>query len=302
MSPKIKGVKEMIINQAALTGLYRNFSTLFNQGLGSAVIYWPQIATLSPSIARENTYPWLGAFPFLKEWVGDRQMENLKLHHYSIVNKDWEDTVEVDRNDLQDDIVGVYKPVIQELGRQAKIHPDYLLATLMAAGFATVCYDGQYFFDIDHPVGSGTVSNYGGGAGTAWYLLDTGRFIKPFIYQERQAPQLVAMDSLQDENVFMRKKYRYGVDYRGQVGYALWQLAYASKDTLNSTNYAAAREAMMAFRNDKGVPLGVMPNTLVYPPSLEAEARELLLIETTPAGASNPWYKTATPLMLPWLS
>lgn len=290
------------ITQAMLEALYKNFNTLFNQSVETTQIYWDRVATHAPSSAGENAYPWLGSFPFLREWIGDRVLQNLALHGYSIKNKDFEGTVEIDRNDIMDDVIGIYRPIIQELGRTAKVHPDYLTFLLMASGFTTTCYDGQYFFDTDHPVGSGVVSNFGGSTGTAWYLLDTTRFIKPFIYQERQKPQFVSMDTILDESVFMRKKYRYGVDYRGNVGFSLWQLAYASKDTLNATNYGNGRMAMMSFKNDKGIPLNIMPNLLVYPPSLDGMARALLMKEKDAAGADNIWYKTAEPLCIPWLT
>ena len=83
------------------------------------------------------------------------------------------------------------------------------------------------------------------------------------------------MDRQDDEHAFMRKKLRYGVDYRGAAAFGLWQLAYASKETLNSTNYAGARAAMMSVKNADGRPLGLKPNLLLVPPSLEAEAREI---------------------------
>jgi phage major head subunit gpT-like protein len=116
-------------------------------------------------------------------------------------------------------------------------------------------------------VGAGTVSNFGGGAGTAWYLLDTSRAVKPFIFQLRRDVQLVRMDRQDDEHAFMRKKMRYGVDYRGAAAYGLWQMAYACKETLNDTNYAAARAAMMSVANAEGRPLGMSPNLLLVPPS-----------------------------------
>jgi len=292
----------MIINAASLSGLYKSFQTTFNQSMEISQVAWPEFATRVPSTTKENVYAWLGAFPFMKEWLGDRKIQNLKLHNYSLINKAYEDTVEVDRDDIEDDQIGVYKPVIQEFGRIARVHPDYLFSLLLASGFSATCYDGQYFFDTDHPVGAGTASNYGGGASVAWYLIDTSRFVKPFIFQDRRAPQFVAMDSLQDENVFMRKKYRYGVDYRATVGFGLWQLAHASKDTLNSTNYAAARAAMMTYKSDNGIPLGIMPNLLMVPPSLEGAGRLIVLADKTPAGATNEWVNTAKLLVNPWLS
>jgi len=61
-----------------------------------------------------------------------------------------------------------------------------------------------------------------------WFLLDTSRALKPFIVQMRKRPQLVRKDKVTDDNVFFFKKLLYGVDYRGNAGYGLWQLAAAS--------------------------------------------------------------------------
>jgi phage major head subunit gpT-like protein len=292
----------MIINQASLQAIYKGFRTIFNEAFKGVEPMYTRVAMVVPSSVREETYAWLGAFPKMREWVGERHVKNLEMHSYSVKNKDWEATIEVDRNDIEDDSIGVYRPIIAELGRSASVHGDELVFELLADGFSTLCYDGQYFFYTDHPVGSGTVSNHGGGAGTAWYLLDVSREIKPLIFQSRREVEFVSKDSPTDENVFMRKKYIYGVDRRDNAGFGLWQLAYASKDTLDSTNYASARAAMMGFKDAEGRPLGITPNLLVVPPSLEGAAREILLNERDSSGATNPWRNTADLLVVPWLS
>lgn len=110
------------------------------------------------------------------------------------------------------------------------------------------------------------------------------------------------MDRADDENVFMRKKYRYGVDDRKNVGYGLWQLAYASKNALSAANYAAARAAMMSLKNESGVPLGITPTHLVVPPTLESAGRILLKNMNDAAGATNPWFGTAELVVVPWLA
>lgn len=296
----------MIINQTSLSNLYTALNTIFNAAFEGAETFYDRVAMVVPSNTRTNDYKFMLQFPMLAEWIGDRQIKSLAAAHFEITNKDYEATVEVDRNDIEDDQLGVYNPIVAELGRAARQHPDMLIAALLAAGFSTACYDGQFFIDDDHPVGSSTQSNDGGGGGTAWYLLDTTRAIKPFIFQRRTNAQLIQQIRPDDEQVFMRKKYRYGVDYRGAVGYGLWQLCYGSKDTLNSTNYAAARAAMMRFTNDEGVPLGIRPNLLVVPPSLESTGREILqaqLLGVTGEGTkTNVWQGTADLLVVPWLS
>jgi phage major head subunit gpT-like protein len=292
----------MIINQSVLSGIYRSFSVIFNQAFDGAPSQWPVLAMEAPSAGRSVDYKWLGDFPMMREWLGERVIKDLSAFHYEITNKDYESTIEVDRNDIQDDQIGIYTPMIQGLAQAAAQHPDLLVFALLAAGFDTTCFDGQYFFDSDHPVGTGTQSNYGGGSSTAWYLMDLSRPLKPIILQVRKRPEFVSMDRPDDENVFMRKKYRYGVDDRKNVGYGLWQLAYGSKRTLDATYYAAARAAMMSLKNEEGVPLGIVPTHLVVSPTLEADGLSLVNVPINAAGASNPWYNTAKLVVVPWLA
>lgn len=292
----------MIVNQANLSGIYKTFSILFNEAFTGAARQWPLVAMEAPSAGRSVDYKWLGDFPTMREWIGDRVIKDLSAFEYSIANKPFEATIEVDRDDIEDDQIGVYRPMIQGLAQTAAQHPDLLVFALLAAGFATACYDGKYFFGSDHPVGETDVSNTGGGSGTPWYLLDLSRPIKPIILQVRKRPQFVAQDRPDDENVFMRKKFRYGVEDRKNVGFGLWQLAYGSKQTLDATNYAAARAAMMSFKNENGVPLGIVPTHVVIPPTLESAGRTLLEAQTGASGASNPWYNSAKLVVVPWLA
>ena len=296
----------MIINQANLATMYVALNTVFNGAFEGAPSFHEQVAMVVPSSSRTNDYKFMLQFPMLREWLGDRQIRSLAASTFEIVNRDYEATVELDRNDIEDDQYGVYNPIVAELGRAAKQHPDFLIANLLSEGFTTACFDGKPFFAADHPVGAGVQSNTGGGTGTAWYLLDATRAIRPFIFQRRSAPQLISQDSPSDEHYFMRKKFRYGVDYRGAVGYGLWQLAYGSKNTLNSANYAAARTAMMQLKNEDGVPLGIRPNLLVVPPSLELAGKEILAAEllgvTGEGTKANIWRGTAELLVVPWLS
>lgn len=292
----------MIVNQANLSGIYRSFRTIFNGAFDGAPSHWPLLAMQVPSEGRSIDYKWLGDFPMLREWVGERLIRDLSAFHYEITNKDYEATIEVDRNDIEDDQIGVYTPMIQGLAVAAKQHPDILVFGLLKAGFSTACFDGQYFFDTEHPVGNASVSNSSGGTGDPWFLLDLSRPLKPIILQIRKRPEFVSMDRPDDENAFMRKKYRYGVDDRKNVGYGLWQLAYGSRSTLDATDYASARAAMMAFKNEEGVPLGIVPTHLVVPPTLESAGRSLVEVPTLANGAGNPWFNTAKLVVVPWLA
>jgi phage major head subunit gpT-like protein len=302
-----------IITPALITSLRTGFSKAFQDALAQTPTDWEKVATRVPSSNTSNTYGWLNQFPKLREWVGDRVVKDMAAQGYQIQNKLYEGTVAVRRVDIEDDNVGVYTPLFAEMGRAAKAHADELVFGLLAVGETTLCYDGQNFFDTDHPVypnvdGTGTatlVSNYdNGGAspGPAWYLLDTSRALKPLIFQERTTPELQAMTATNDEVVFTSDTYRYGVRYRCNAGFGFWQLAYKSKAALDASNFNAAVAAMMQAKADGGRPLGIKPTTLVVPPSLRADAMALIEAQLTTGGASNPNYKAVEVIVSPWVA
>ena len=276
-----------IVTPALLQALFTGFKKNFEDAKSEAPAQYTKIATVIKSTTKSNTYGWLGKFPNLRKWVGDRVIESMKAHGYQIVNEDFEATVGVDRNDIEDDKLGIYAPMFAEMGRSAGIHPDELCFGLLGAGFTTPCYDSQYFFDTDHPVypkadGTGTpvmtanVVVDAGYQGEPWFLLDTSRALKPVIFQDRKSPQLIAMTKIDDEAVFTRKEFRYGVDCRDAAGFGFWQLAFANKRALTPDNLWDAYSKLRDFQADGGRKLGVKATMLVVPPSLEKLATQML--------------------------
>ncbi|MGC0151196.1 Mu-like prophage major head subunit gpT family protein [Chromobacterium vaccinii] len=297
----------MIVNASTLKAIFVNLKTTFNNAFSAAPSQWQKVAMLVPSSTKTNDYKWLSNFPRMQKWIGEKTVKALAASGYTITNDDWEVTVEVDRNDIDDDNLGIYAPQAQMAGESAKQLPDEIVFDLVNKGFASQCYDGQYFFDVDHVVAGQSVSNKGtkklsaaslaaarasyGAArtamkkfkddegrplnispnvllvppaleddanllmtterfedgkpnpyrntatvvaapwlnsDTAWFLLDTSRPIKPFIYQERKKPNFVQQTDPQADDVFNRKKYKFGAEARAAGGYGFWQLAYGS--------------------------------------------------------------------------
>lgn len=296
----------MIINASNLRTLYTAFSAAYQRAFTGVTPTWNRVAMEVPSSTRSNEYGWLGQFPRMREWIGERAVQSLSVTGYQIANRTFESTIEVKQEDIEDDNIGIYAPMFTEFGRSVGVFPDELTYGLLSNGFTGLGYDGRPFFDASHPVldaGGNTiaVSNTGGGAGTPWFLLDASRAVKPFIFQKRRDFTLKRMDAATDELMFKEGKARYGVDGRCNAGYGLWQLAYASRQTLNATNYAAAFAAMEGMRGDYGRPLGIKPSLLVVPPSLREAGLQILNAETTAAGATNVWRNTAELLVVPWL-
>ena len=297
----------MLINSANLTTLGVAFNGAFQRGIGMHASMRERVATRVPSTTNKEEYGWLGKIPSVREWLGDRVVHAAAAHDYTIKNKQFELTLGVDRKDIVDDNIGIYSPLFEEMGMSTAAHPDTLVFDLLKNGFATACYDGQFFFDTDHPVldANGvetSVANTDGGAGTPWYLIDASRPLKPILFQDREPWDFVAMDNPTDENVFHRDKFLYGSKARYNVGFGFWQFAWGSKQTLDATHYATARAALSGMKGDYGRPLGLMPNLLVVPPSLESAGRKLLNSEYAGGGETNEWKGTAELLVVPWLA
>ncbi|MGF9798632.1 Mu-like prophage major head subunit gpT family protein [Brevibacillus agri] len=149
----------MIINQQALNGLYTNFKSIFNEAFQNTVTNWEKVSTKVPSVTREENYKWLGQLPRMREWIGDREVQNLGAFDYTIKNKDFELTVGVERNDIEDDAIGLYTPIIQDLAYNTATFPDEMVFGLLKDGFTNLCYDGEPFFSENHKIGDKTVSN-----------------------------------------------------------------------------------------------------------------------------------------------
>ena len=294
----------MLVTAATLDALRTGFRLDFNTGMSGYPAIWNQIASLVPSSTKSNTYGWMKDIPRMREWLGERVINSITEAAYTILNRSWEDTVGVSRNDIEDDQLGIYKPLMQALGQAAAEFPDELVFLLLAAGFTTPCWDGQNFFDTDHPIGAtgATYSNVQAGQGNPWYLMDTTKPLKPLIYQERQKPEFVAMTATTDEVVFSRREYRFGADLRANAGYGFPQMAFASMAPLNGDNYAALRQAMTSQVGDTGRKLNIKPNLIVVGPSNRAAAKQLFAAELINGGATNIYFKDVEILDAPWLA
>jgi phage major head subunit gpT-like protein len=139
--------------------------TLFYKAYEAAPAQYEDIVTVVPSNTNSEDYSWLGALPTMREWTDERIPRGLIEHEFTITNKDWEVTIAVDRNVIEDDQYGQLKARISAMAEEARRHIDELVFELLASGFSSECYDGQDFFDADHPdVSGGTQSNKGADA------------------------------------------------------------------------------------------------------------------------------------------
>lgn len=305
------------VTDALLQSLRTGFRTEFEKTKSQAPSDWAKVATLVPSTAASNTYGWLGQFPKLREWVGDRAIKDIKEHGYSVTNKLFEATVGIKRTDIEDDSLGVYAPLFQEMGYAAATHPDEIIFSLLAEGSATSCYDGKMFFAADHPVhpnadGTGNAKNVSNlltpaeNPGAAWYLLDVSRPLKPLIFQERTKAEIDAITDSKNDHVFSKDEYLYGIRYRCNGGFGFWQQAICSTHPLDEGNFEKALVTLQGFKANGGRPLGLGRGgkaglMLVVPQTLYGNALDVVGVQLNSTGGTNKWYDAATILNSPWV-
>ena len=278
----------MFKKSEVLKAIETQFKKDFAAGLGLIKPQWDLIAMKVSSNTKVNTYGFLGQFPKMVEWVNKRQRKAMQAQGTSIENKLYENTVGIPRTDIEDDQVGLFRPMVQQAAQSAAELPDDLVFGLLKAGKTTLCYDGQNYFDTDHPVfdnvdGTGSSkeqSNITTGTKTeapTFYIFDTTNAIKPLIWQERTAPEIeTKFDPSKSDTVFNEDIYEWGVRARGAAGFGFWQLAHrVEKTELNAENIMKVIAKMQSLKGDGGKLLNIRPNVILVPPALEFQARQI---------------------------
>ncbi len=310
---------------ANLSFFFSQLNTSMRAAFVTAEPWYQNVCSTIPSGTEQNIYGWIGKVDKMREWVGPRVTRSPGAQTYTLVNQPYELTLQIDKFKLLDDSFGIYYPMAQDLGTQARKWPDYQLRDLLAntgtqTGARQNGLDGLTHWNTAHPVdlydaAKGTYCNdFTGGvavngktvggafspvalgtlfeemvsrkgedgeplqvmpdtllippqlkttaeilvnsayyspaaignltgqvgavenpyksfglrivvapelaaAPTVWYLLDTKKAIKPFIFQQRQAPNFVNRIDERDPVVFDQHQYIMGVDARGALGW-----------------------------------------------------------------------------------
>ncbi|KAK3606832.1 hypothetical protein CHS0354_018426 [Potamilus streckersoni] len=291
-----------IIKDTQLDAIRTAIRSKFNTGLSAER---DDAAIVSTEIYEPDytlTYAWLDGFPKLKTWAsGSVPLADIKERSYKTQAIRYGSGVEISLTDIELDRIGHYGTMAEERGREVVKHKNRLVFGHLKSGETKSCFDGQYFFDTDHPVyptedGTGSaytdvskISNHMGGTGTAWYLLSTNRTYKPIIYHTAIKPEL--RDAMHDDDAAIRNdSHLMTIKTVVGTGFGFWQTAVVSRQDLTKTNFEAAMERMMGFVGNGGDPLGIMPDMMVVPPSLRSKALDIVKATQMSNGASNTNY------------
>ena len=303
----------MLVNGSAIRAVFTGLSTQFHNALQAVPTEYLDTTMTVPSSGAGVDYAWLSRFPKMRQWVGDKHIKQLKLGNYYVKNLDWETTIAVDRNDIEDDQLGIYNAQAQMAGQSAgELYGD-IITDLKNNAFTGLGMDGVAYYSDSHVLTnadgvSATYDNkltaalsaaslaavtasYGAAriavmgfkdeegqplglipdllevppaleavaliianadkladdspnpyrgtcrvkvnprliSSTAWMLHVSNRgAIKPFVLQTRKAPTFVSQTSMENDDVFNRREYKFGAEARAAGAYGFWQLSVGS--------------------------------------------------------------------------
>ena len=106
----------------------------FFSRFGATKTYWQDLCTPVLSTRDGEKYRWLGGMPAMREWGSGRLTKGLGVESYEVENAKYELTIEVDRDEIDDDQTGQIKMRIGEMAEAAATHKDYLLEQLLNNG------------------------------------------------------------------------------------------------------------------------------------------------------------------------
>ncbi len=146
------------------------------------------LSMLFTSDQDSEEYKWLGQTPAMRRWVGGRHAKGFRENGIIIKNQHFEATIQVLLSEMRRDKSGQVMVRIGELASRTNSHWASLLSTLIMNAESALCYDNQFFFDIDHSEGkSGVQSNYINTDISALAATVNGTVAAPSVEEAQQA-------------------------------------------------------------------------------------------------------------------
>lgn len=156
-----------------------NASALANAQIGFHVTFFEalekmtenellQLANAIPSSTRLEEYEGIGDLPGFEEWTDDRPMSEMSASKFQISNKTWASGINVRREDVLDNKLGLVAAKIQLLAQKAYRHRFDLMIKVLLNGFSGsayptvgdgLAYDGALFFATTHAFGSNKITS-----------------------------------------------------------------------------------------------------------------------------------------------
>jgi len=141
----------MQITQGNLEAVFTGLKATFADAVQSTDTAWiDRLMEAVPSAAGVENYPTATLLGDLEEVLDEVTITSIGTFVQRVPNRTFARIVQIKRNDVADDNVGVYKPGVRQLGRRAALYPIRLAAEALLAGLTDQWVDGATVFSDSH--------------------------------------------------------------------------------------------------------------------------------------------------------
>ena len=136
--------------EAAYVGYHKTFHDRLDKTTGIAQM----VATIVETDELIDRQVWLSGNPKMRRWEGDKVLHRYRSESHPIVTAPHEASVEIPKQAIENDKLGLYRPRIDSLPDSFQWGLDELAIVMLCAGIQGIAlgstYDGQNLIDTDH--------------------------------------------------------------------------------------------------------------------------------------------------------
>lgn len=197
----------MELTTNSLDIVFRNARLAFQGALDQQTLWSPELAVTIPSSTRREEYNWLDRVPQMRKWLGPRVIAQVAAHSRQLLNEPYEQTIELDKYDVEDDKVSLFYQGIAMQGAAAGKWPDTTVAAFISwaassqlpDGTPNLGFDGVPLYSTAHPVlggVEGAAYSVTGSTTQSNLLLNTPLTYDNYIAARVRMQNLVGLDGL----------------------------------------------------------------------------------------------------------
>lgn len=138
------------LNASRVAAANAGFQAEFYSSLLAQPQWWQQIAREIRSEEASVTLTWTTLLAAMRKWVGARHWGNLSAQKVTLTPEPYEISVEVERDAVDDDAIGLYSDTMNMMGIAAGNAFNDAVVDLLINGFTATGYDNVAFFSNSH--------------------------------------------------------------------------------------------------------------------------------------------------------
>ena len=146
------------INDATLQALEKVLAAKWTEAFDAAPqMQLDALATKYTSTTASNHYAFMEALGGWSQWNGARQFKDVASQQFEVKNKDYEMSIKMPKNQIEDDQIGMYVDIVPAMVRGWFKKQQSLIMDVLTTN--PLAYDGTALFNAARTYGSNTIDN-----------------------------------------------------------------------------------------------------------------------------------------------